>query len=430
MIKLLVISILATLLLITSIYLIYKQKRLIKYAHLLKERNKLLLKDLQRFEIVTTHTSDGVIICDATGEILWANNSFFNMAGYASLAHMESKKGKITNLKILSTWDGIEAAFQNFLTDDEPIQYDSYHITPSGNTIWTSGSLAPVYDINRRLHRVVGIFTDITERKEKEATLTRYAREVSASIQYARQIQKQILPSDRIIEKRFANYFEIESARDIVSGDFRWYAYNEPYFFAAVADCTGHGVPGAFMSLLGNEYLHQIINSKMEMGPDQILFLMDKMMNRALRQHTRESTMKDGMDMALIRIDDDNNCSFAGAHIQLYVLRGNEVITLEATRDSLGGYSETPKEFLCENISLRRADRLYMFTDGITDLFGGPGKIPRKLGKKRLIQLLTDTFDLEMREQKEIVLQTLLDWKGKSRQTDDQLLLAIEIGNQ
>jgi serine phosphatase RsbU (regulator of sigma subunit) len=283
---------------------------------------------------------------------------------------------------------------------------------------------------NERLEQLVQQRT--AEISAQNIELARQKREITDSIRYAQRIQNAVLPSVKNIEKKVPEYFILLKPRDIVSGDFYWLSDTGTKIIIVAADCTGHGVPGAFMSMLGISCLNQIVNENKITEPDLILEKLREDVIRSLKQTGREGEQKDGMDMALCVVDFDNlTMEFAGAQNPLYLIRGNELIETKADRMPVAYYEQMTK-FTSRTIQLNQGDCFYMFSDGYADQFGGPqGK---KFKYKALKELLVNIKEKPMSEQKEILEKTIQDWATGSGtegtyfdQVDDILVVGIRI---
>jgi serine phosphatase RsbU (regulator of sigma subunit) len=262
--------------------------------------------------------------------------------------------------------------------------------------------------------------TDIIEHKNKNIT---------ASINYASRIQQAILGSKESIISNFKDSFLFLQPRDIVSGDFYWYSEvkrvhdNKNLFFKVIvaADCTGHGIPGAFMTVLGNTLLDEIINENRVTKPDKILDLLDRKLRMKLQKHG----VNDGMDIAMLLFDEENRkVNFAGAHHPLYYVREGHLFQVDGSKFPIGSTQYTKKKFENVVIDYQDDDIFYIFSDGFQDQFGGPDN--QKYYKKRFREFLFKISSLPMDKQ-EIALKEELDrWKGNNHQTDDVLVIGIK----
>jgi serine phosphatase RsbU (regulator of sigma subunit) len=252
-------------------------------------------------------------------------------------------------------------------------------------------------------------------------------QDLTSSINYAKRIQEAILPFDERISRELPEYFILWKPRDIVSGDFYWFA-DSPLIITAV-DCTGHGVPGALMSMLGSEALGHLVNEREIVEADAILNNLNQEIRRLLKQ--TETGNQDGMDMALCVIDkQQKQMQYAGAKNPLVYIQNNEMKVIKAENFPIGGFhkSSTGEEkYLKHLIDISIPTTFYLFSDGYQDQFGG--EKGKKFMVTRFHQLLFDIHQLPMPEQKQILEKTIEDWMqiGKQRQIDDILVIGVRL---
>ncbi|MDG1476362.1 MAG: SpoIIE family protein phosphatase [Vicingaceae bacterium] len=266
--------------------------------------------------------------------------------------------------------------------------------------------------------------------KQKEVELqnekiSELYEEVTDSIKYAKGLQEAILPPTEFVEKSMPDSFILYKPKDIVSGDFYWVEEkNDKVYFAAV-DCTGHGVPGAFMSIVGYNALNEALRTNDD--PGSILDGLNRGISKTLHNNAMGSTTKDGMDLALCCYDKKTKeLQYAGAYNPLYLIRDGEVNQLKADKFAIGGYFDDPsKKYTNHVIQLQEEDYIYIFSDGYADQFGGPkGK---KFMYKRFRDHLLTLKGREMNDQKLYLDNTLEDWKGPLEQIDDILVIGIHV---
>lgn len=247
-------------------------------------------------------------------------------------------------------------------------------------------------------------------------------KDLTSSIEYAQRIQSAILPDEKYISKFFDDHFILFLPRDIVSGDFYWFYQKDNFIIYSAIDCTGHGVPGAFMSLIGSKILTTIVQIKKIYEPDEILKELNKDIISTLNQENTET--QDGMDMALCKIELDKKIvKFAGAKNPLYVIYNNELTIYKASKQSIGGFQFS--DFSKEVIEYKSPTYFYMFSDGYADQFGDGDK--GKFMVSRFKNLLLEIYKLPMQEQKQILHQRLRQWQGQNYQTDDILVIGFKL---
>jgi len=262
--------------------------------------------------------------------------------------------------------------------------------------------------------------------------------EITQSIDYAMRIQQSVLPEQDVLIKYFSDFFVMFNPKDKVSGDFYWWKNIGDITIVSAADCTGHGVPGAFMSMLGSTFLNEIINSDNNITTGEILNILRTKIIETLKQKGRTGEQKDGMDMAIISINHKTNIvQFSGANNPLYIV-AKSIKGLKPLMDYrvLGLYEIKPNKmpisiyekmdnFTTHEIQLDKGDSIYMFSDGFADQFGGPKD--KKFKYKGFKQLLVDNVEKPMSEQKQILEKAFNNWKGKAEQVDDVVIVGIKL---
>lgn len=248
-------------------------------------------------------------------------------------------------------------------------------------------------------------------------------KSITASITYAKRIQDAILPPEKLIKKYLKHLMVFYKPRDIVSGDFYWFRHINGVSYLAAVDCTGHGVPGAFMSMIGHTLLNKLIPTYTT--PAQILNEMKKEVISTLGQ-TEDNMQNDGMDLALCVIDhNQKTVQYAGAYNPLYLIRGGELSVTKADRMPIGSYmGGVNKEFTNHVIELKRNDVIYIASDGFQDQFGKDDK--KKYSSKQFKNLLLKIHELEMDEQEALLEKEMSEWKGEQEQLDDILVMGIK----
>ncbi len=250
---------------------------------------------------------------------------------------------------------------------------------------------------------------------------------ITDSIQYASRIQNAILPQEEFIRREMPEHFILFKPRDIVSGDFYWIGVKEGKLVVVAADCTGHGVPGAFMSMLGVSFLNEIVNSETELKASNILDRLRDNIIHSLHQTGKEDEAKDGMDIALCIIDrKEMRLQFAGAYNPLYLIREGKIEQIKADRMPIGIYFVKQKPFKNNELEIKKDDVIYIFSDGFPDQFGG--EQGKKFMSKNFKNHLLNIHDKPMKEQKEILDKEHIKWMGeKYEQTDDVLVIGLKI---
>ncbi len=263
------------------------------------------------------------------------------------------------------------------------------------------------------------------EISEQKTHIERQKKELTDSIEYAKNIQDAVLSQPQNIDKYLKEYFVVYLPRDIVSGDFYWFGEVDSKFVFSVADCTGHGVPGAFMSMLGIRLLNEIVLEKNNTDPDEILNQLRDGVVHALKQDSDNSDSKDGMDISLCVFDPKERAIFfAGAYNPLWLLRNGELIIYKADRMPVAIYDNL-RPFTAQKIDCQPGDQFYIFSDGYADQFGGDDL--SKFKPRRLRELITSIESLSAEDQKSKILEEFYSWKGEGEQIDDVTLMGVRI---
>ncbi len=252
-------------------------------------------------------------------------------------------------------------------------------------------------------------------------------KDITDSIKYAKHIQEASLPDKALMDKYLKDYFVLYRPKDIVSGDFYWFAEKAGKVYVAAVDCTGHGVPGAFISIVGQNLLRQALNETAMTTPALLLDEVNRLFNLTIRQTFEESTVRDGMDISLCMLDFENlSLQFAGAFNPLFLVRDTELTKYTADKFPIGIFiGEEVRKFHNNVIKLQPKDVIYMASDGYADQFGGSeGK---KLKNKFFHQTLIDNHLLEMHQQKLNLENFHHQWRGEYEQVDDILVIGIRI---
>ncbi len=264
----------------------------------------------------------------------------------------------------------------------------------------------------------------VTERTQE---LAQKNADITSSIQYAKRIQAAMLPELDVIYEHFPQSFVLYKPKDIVSGDFYWFEEKNGKYILCVGDCTGHGVPGALMSMIGHNILNQVVLEKGIVEPDKILNSLNEGVRAALKQDQHEQDTTDGMDIGIISYDKDRKeILFAGALRPLIVIRKGLLSKIESDRFPIGGSHDTrDKKFSVHRFFVETGDTLYMFSDGFADQFGG--ERGKKFMMKNLLAKLQELQNYPMSEQSSIMDETFENWKTGFQQVDDVLIVGVRI---
>jgi len=252
-------------------------------------------------------------------------------------------------------------------------------------------------------------------------------KQVTDSIHYAKRIQEAILPPNNLVKQILPESFVLYKPKDIVSGDFYWIDKKKEWSYFAAVDCTGHGVPGAFMSIVGYNLLKDILKNTDSIEPSIIMDKMNDGVAHTLHTNTTSGKQtKDGMDMTLCALNYETlELQFAGAFNPLYIIRGDELIQYKADKFPVGMFIGEKQKFTNHRIQLQKGDTIYIFSDGYADQFGGPRGKKFMAGNFR--QLLSDVSKMPIEKQKTLLNQTIEEWRGNLEQVDDILIIGVKI---
>jgi serine phosphatase RsbU (regulator of sigma subunit) len=272
---------------------------------------------------------------------------------------------------------------------------------------------------------------------DQRDTISRQKELILDSIRYAERIQSALLPPELFLSESVSDYFILFRPRDIVSGDFYWTSFREGKLLVAAADCTGHGVPGAFLSLLGISSMNEIVNRIGSVKASHILEQLRDFVIASLHQTGTSGETQDGIEVGICVIDPVSlTLEFAGANRPLYLVRGGEngdetvpqdyrVIQYRGDRMPIGIYEQEPIPFTDHQVHLKKNDALYLFSDGYMDQLGGPKR--KTFRTRRFRKLLLEICELSMEEQKKVLQERLDKWQGDVEQIDDILVIGIRI---
>ncbi|MCU0432217.1 MAG: PAS domain S-box protein [Bacteroidia bacterium] len=401
--------------------------------------------EYDNFRSIVDLANDAILVIDiADGKILQSNPGTEKLLGYRwedlsgrrFFDLVEPHNVERSSLLVADVWEK-----KGLIFSDLPL------VTKAGNPlpVECSARVAPfagrpaivIYarDIRERLRMEQEIQHQAAEIEQKN-------RDITDSITYARKIQESILPTDEELGEVFPEHFVFYRPKDIVSGDFYWAAsvtttppgQVESHHLKVVAavDCTGHGVPGAFMSIIGHTLLNQTRTAPSVNSVAEALSYINSELLLTLRQRYHETALRDGMDMSMCAVNvREGWIEFAGANHPMYLIRNGALTIIKGDKQPIGRYEEETKPFTARRIALQPGDQFYLFSDGIADQFGGPkGK---KFKYKRLQEVLLQHAHLPMKAQGEAFEKAIMVWMsqplpggGLPEQTDDMLLIGFK----
>lgn len=414
------------------------------------EELRAINEELEKLSIVASETDNAVVIMNEKGDFEWVNDGFTRLYGF-TFAEMISKFGK--NIKATHNTRDFDQKVDDCINNKKTVIYENHLKTKDGKDIWVQTTMTPILDIDGSINKLVAIDTDINRIKEAEHEIQQKNSELTAqrdelaqqkehieeqnthirsSINYGKTIQSAILPAAKDMQTCFKNYFILYKPKDIVSGDFYWFARvkeNDKFvsFYAAV-DCTGHGVPGAFMSMIGSRLLNEIVTEKRVTSPKEILTKLNEKIIKALRQ--KETDNRDGMDMCFVRVDKTESGSqitFTGAKRDLFFYKKeHEIERIKGDRKSIGGileYRTKPMYYTNQIVKLQKGDTIYLTTDGYIDQ-NNPAR--KRYGTTKFISFLETIKDQKLEDQKKNLDNELLRWQDGEEQRDDITVIALK----
>ncbi len=408
---------------------VQQKEEILAQAELLEQNNK----ELEKLSLVASETDNAVLIMDEFGRFEWVNEGFRRIFGYSFEQLIKEISENIVGPK---TDSYIKEQIEICKTKKISVTYEFETKNFEGKNIWIQTTLTPILDVDGNIRKLVAIDTDISSLKEAQNEISMQKEklefqnlQIRKSILYAQTIQNAILPQTDIL-KQFFDFFIIYKPKDIVSGDFYWFSMVDKMIFLAVVDCTGHGVPGAFMSMIGSRLLNEIVNEKQIFHPSEILKTLNQSIQVALNQSKNDNN--DGMDICLCRIEyldnQDVKIIFGGAKLSLFYYRntGKEISILKGDRKSIGGarVGKDNFDFSQQELTLQKNDFIYLTTDGIIDQSNISHS---RFGTQKFISMLLQNISLSLEEQKNNIIESLALHQGSEEQRDDISILGIKL---
>jgi len=416
--------------------LIKKQTDDIKAQNKIREKQKKEIKDQQK-RIETQKNEMNELLKEIQLQkvilglfialiIVFAGLGYFIYRAY-KIKKQANRELQEKNTKIMAQNEEILQQKEEIETQRDEIEGQRDRLAEQNEEILQSNEeIAAQRDEIEKQKEEIEAQRDLATKQRDE--ISKQKNEITDSIYYARRIQSAILPPKEFISDILPHHFFIlNKPRDIVSGDYYWIAHNSGSTVFAVADCTGHGVPGAFMSMLGVAFLNQIVSVGGHLKANDMLNRLREHIMEALHQTGKEGEAQDGMDIALCILDKKGKkLQYSGANNSLYMIRKGELTEIKADRMPIGIYHLQEQEsFTNHVIDLQTNDTIYIFSDGYADQFGGPDRKKFKYGAFK--KLLVSIQDKKMKEQSVILDNTIEEWKGELEQIDDILIMGIKI---
>ncbi|MBO7438716.1 MAG: SpoIIE family protein phosphatase [Bacteroidales bacterium] len=403
----------------------------LELEHTLSELRKSQ-SELLKISTALRNTDNAVMLLDGNGDITWINNSFTKVYGFTleEYTHISTHYEDALRQK-----DAIE--FYKFVYDNaKSVTFTLPHITKSGDEVWVQTTLSPTLDEQGNILQVVAVDTDITSLKKAELEIVKQRNEielknkdVTKSIEYASTIQQALMTGQGYLRQRFKKSFLINLPKDIVSGDFFWMGDKFGRKYMALCDCEGHGVPGAFVSMMGKVFLDEILQGcRIEDPPSTILMNLNDKLQEAVNSLSSKVGGIDGMDMSFCIINSRNTqVQYAGAYRPLYIVRKGELTTIMPDKVSIGGISPDENfQFEDHWLQLEDGDFLLVCSDGYADQFGS--EFGKKLGRRNFSNLIIEASKMESADDMaKFLYDKHIEWRGNLEQVDDISIVGIAI---
>ncbi|MBQ3655221.1 MAG: PAS domain S-box protein [Bacteroidales bacterium] len=420
-----------------------------KSRQLSKQKNELEKNyhSLEQLSLVARRTNNSIFITDIDGNILWINEAFVKNSGYK----IDEYINLYTNNVIKgASYINLQEYYDKIKETKQSVSYMVKVPTKKGYS-WIQAALSPAFDDNGNINKIISVYSDITELKEAQNKIESQNSEIQQSIDYAKKIQDAIKPMKIFVDTVLNGYFFVNMPKNTVSGDFYWVDYRKGCTLIALADCTGHGIPGGFMSMLGQVTLSDVIAKSDRLSPAAILNEMRIRTIKLLHQRGKIGEPQDGMDLSLCVINySEKTLSFSGAFSFTYLVRKDlpdeEIIRLakegrvklnfptdkksflmyfKPDRMPIGIHTKDNIPFSQIDIKFQKGDTIYMTSDGFADQFGGENR--KKLHTVAVERMFLKINSLPITEQKRELETFITDWKGDNDQVDDILIFGVEL---
>ncbi|MDX2196073.1 MAG: PAS domain S-box protein [Cytophagales bacterium] len=378
-----------------------------------------------QMQSLSENSPDLITRLNKDGDIYYINPTIEQLTGNKPDIFLRKNVTETSlNDGVVKTWQEI---IHQVITQKNKIQLEMTFPSLTDSLVMNVNAI-PEYNDDKSIESVLLVSNDITERKKAELEIQSKNKKITESINYAQRIQVAILPELNYIKTLLPDFFMLYKPRDVVSGDFPWFVHDGDNIYIAAVDCTGHGVPGAMLSLIGYFLLNDIVKSQKVSEPGRILDLLDHSVTKTLKQDTEGNEMKDGMDIALCKINlKQKVLEYAGAHRPLYQMRGTELLEYKGDKFPIGGgIFRNQTDFTNYKIDILQGDSFFFCSDGYPDQFGGPDD--KKIGPARIKNIIMENNNIKhFDKMKDIFDQFYVDWKGNTKQMDDVLLIGIKL---
>ncbi len=377
-------------------------------------------------QALSENSPDMIVRFNTAGRFFYANPVVEKITG---ISRTGLKQKRVNEVQLHST-------FVNFFNEGiEKVTFTQrkYEIettlpTLQGDRIMQI-NVIPEFNNNNEVETILFVAHDITERKGIEIEIEKKNKAITESINYAQRIQSAIIPETKHIQQFIPKSFIFYKPRDVVSGDFPWFYANGEYLYIAAVDCTGHGVPGALLSFIAYFLLNSIVDHGKVYDAGEVLDLLHEGVRKTLRQDAGDASARDGMDIALCRINmNEHELQYAGAHRPLYYVCNDKLEQYKGNSKAIGGIPPRRKKeanFVTHTIKYQSGDRFYFFSDGLPDQIGGGAG--RKYQAKRIRDAVQKYQTRTIENIGKFFVEDFHEWKGEQKQIDDVLLIGMEL---
>lgn len=399
------------------------------------ERRKAEAEQRERakMQALSENSPDIIIRIDLEGNFSYVNPIIEKFTGLSTEKFLTSNIDEIKiDERITAKWKEFKKKLEGA---PKALATEMEFPTHKGEELFMEVNCIPEFDEKGMLESILYVIHDITEAKEAEKAIQEANHKVMDSINYAKRIQASIMPKEHVLTEMFPKSFMLFRPRDIVSGDYPFFVKRGDWAYVCAVDCTGHGVPGALLSIIGSLIMQEVIRYNDDPTAAELNDMLHKSVVRALRQGEEGSeNERDGMDCATCKINlKDGTLEYSGAHRPLYIIRTtqtdeDDLEQIKGDGYPIGGVQYRGRKPFSNNITtLNKGDKIFFFSDGFPDQFGGPGEVEKKYGPKRIRRKLIAKRDLDMPQTKTFLNDEFENWKRKDEmQMDDVLFIGIE----
>ena len=378
------------------------------------------------FELLVQNAEDFIYQCDASGNFIFLNKQAILKIGYPKNELIGANFTKIIEEKYK---EEVANYYLNHFKQKQDSTYFEFPIsTRGGDTLWLGQHVTTLYEpgSKSRIKGFLSVARDITDKRRQEKIIEEQQNDITSSIHYAKRIQLNLLPNTLLFSQVFKESFVIFKPKDIVSGDFYWMERVNDLSVLALGDCTGHGVPGSFMTLLGINLLNSIVLESQITSPGKILDLLDEKLIHVLPRGQGDSKVDDGMEITICVFNHQTKeLTYACAGSRFIILRNGEIEICKSDTKHIGDYMESTEFHYSETkLILQETDSIYLFSDGYQDQFGGERN--KKFNFKKIKEMILSKQNNSLEDQKIFFETELVNWIGNFEQTDDVTVIGIK----